>query len=464
MHDLEGLHGIGLADADEDQVMEHAFGREGEVHQLREVHLEDRQEQLQRGGADVEVLHRGQAHDRRRIDGVPPVRDGGEVEDRVEVRQRIITGVVAKRPLLAQRFLGVHVALEHDVRVGGNFEIVGKALDQGDRFAAEITREQEFIQPVRQRGGGAKREHRVAAQEHRHRHPPAGFVVAPSVPGADLLQLPMHAGGAVIIDLHAVHADVPRAGIRVPRHHSGQRDESPAIQGPAFLDGEVEQGRRRRGRRRRMVHARRGWPGLGAGGGRLETMYLFLAGPLLDGLGFGVAQVQRRAKQLDGLPKTGGWAGFHQRAQFGGNRFDRVGAQAQRHPALRAQGVHRQRDGRHHPVDQRFLDEQRLAAARTFHLAVGQFGDFQLRRQRLGNARQLARVFQRADKISKGIKGHDPPKVANARRLANLIGGRRAFRAGCVLGACHPGRRCRLARSGRDLSLGWVVAAPVGQE
>ncbi len=37
-----------------------------------------------------------------------------------------------------------------------------------------------------------------------------------------------------------------------------------------------------------------------------------------------------------------------------------------------------------------FSIKQRLAAARLFHLAVGEFGDFQFRRDRLLNANQLA--------------------------------------------------------------------------
>jgi hypothetical protein len=41
-----GLDRVGLADAHEDDVIEHAFGRQREVHDLREVHLEDGQEEF----------------------------------------------------------------------------------------------------------------------------------------------------------------------------------------------------------------------------------------------------------------------------------------------------------------------------------------------------------------------------------------------------------------------------------
>ena len=46
VHDFVGLHRVGLLDADEDEVVEDAFGRQRDVHDLREVHLEDRQEQF----------------------------------------------------------------------------------------------------------------------------------------------------------------------------------------------------------------------------------------------------------------------------------------------------------------------------------------------------------------------------------------------------------------------------------
>ena len=43
VHDFVGLHRVGLLDADEDEVVEHAFRRQRDVHNLGEIHLEDRQ-------------------------------------------------------------------------------------------------------------------------------------------------------------------------------------------------------------------------------------------------------------------------------------------------------------------------------------------------------------------------------------------------------------------------------------
>ena len=53
---------------------------------------------------------------------------------------------------------------------------------------------------------------------------------------ADLLQLPVHAGGAVVVNLDAIHADVALAGVGVFGDDAGQRDEAAAVERPAFLD------------------------------------------------------------------------------------------------------------------------------------------------------------------------------------------------------------------------------------
>ncbi len=104
----------------EDEVVEDPFGRELEVHDLRKVHLEDGQEELQGGAADVEVFHRRDADDGGGIDGVFAVRDGGNVEDGIRLGQGVLTGVVAERAFFAQRLARVNVAFDDDVGVEQN--------------------------------------------------------------------------------------------------------------------------------------------------------------------------------------------------------------------------------------------------------------------------------------------------------------------------------------------------------
>jgi hypothetical protein len=114
----------------------------------------------------------------------------------IRLGQRVIAGVIAERAFVAQRFGRVDVAFDHEIRVGRHFEIVGLALDQFDRFLAQVTGEQEFIEAIGQRRRGGEGKHRVAAEEDGHGHAGAGLVVAPAMARAHLLQLPVHAGGA----------------------------------------------------------------------------------------------------------------------------------------------------------------------------------------------------------------------------------------------------------------------------
>ena len=67
-----------------------------------------------------------------------------------------------------------------------------------------------------------------------------GFAV---VFGGDFLALPVHAGGALVVDLHAIHADVALAGSGIAGDDAGQSDEASGIFGPALQDGKVERAR-----------------------------------------------------------------------------------------------------------------------------------------------------------------------------------------------------------------------------
>ena len=74
----------------------------------------------------------------------------------IRLGQRVVAGVVAERPFLAQRLARVNVAFDDEVGVGRHFQVVGLALDQLDGFLAQVTGEEEFIQAIGQRRGGAK--------------------------------------------------------------------------------------------------------------------------------------------------------------------------------------------------------------------------------------------------------------------------------------------------------------------
>ena len=70
-------------------------------------------------------------------------------------------------------------------------------------------------------------------------HARAGFVITPAVARADLLQLPVHAGGAVVVNLDAIHADVALAGVRVAVTTQGSVMNRPPSSGQHFRMGRL---------------------------------------------------------------------------------------------------------------------------------------------------------------------------------------------------------------------------------
>ena len=122
MHDLVGLHGIGLADTDTYQIVEDAFGWQSNIHNFWKIHAKHRQEELDTRLAHVEVLHRRNAHNGCRINGILAMRDRSDVEHGIGLRQGVITRMIPKRPFHAQRFGGIDISFDHDVRIGWHLQ------------------------------------------------------------------------------------------------------------------------------------------------------------------------------------------------------------------------------------------------------------------------------------------------------------------------------------------------------
>src|SRR5439155_12212828 len=57
---------------------------------------------------------------------------------------------------------------------------------------------------------------------------------------SDLLPLPMHPGGALVIDLQSIHAYVALAGIRIARDYAGHGDKAAGVFRPALQDRKIE--------------------------------------------------------------------------------------------------------------------------------------------------------------------------------------------------------------------------------
>ena len=195
------------------------------------------------------------------------MRDAGDVEDGIQVFQRIEAGMVAEWAFGAE-FVEIDVALEHDFAAGRDFQIDRLALDQLDRRSAEKARDHVLLDLGRGRNDRRKCNGRIGADRDRDFHF-AGRTVAfgedasagtarhdvdrgrfsfdrsahafAGVFRGHFLALPMHSGGALVVHLHAIHAEIALARLRIARGHAGQSDEASSIFRPALQDRKVEQ-------------------------------------------------------------------------------------------------------------------------------------------------------------------------------------------------------------------------------
>ena len=135
------------------------------------------------------------------------------------------------------------VAFEHDLGVRRHLQVRRLAPHHLDRLAAQEAGDHHLVQVRRQREDGGVHGGRVGADGHGHIHAPRIARLEPPaiVLGALLVGLPVHARGALVVDLHAVHAAVALAGVRVPGEDQRQGDEAAAVVGPALQDRVVGQ-------------------------------------------------------------------------------------------------------------------------------------------------------------------------------------------------------------------------------
>ena len=132
--------------------------------------------------------------------------DGRDMEHGIRLRQRVVTGVVSEGTFHPQGFDRIHIPLDDEVGIGRNLEVVGLALDQFDGLFAQIPRQQKFIQAIGQRGCGGEGEHGIATEKDGDGHALTGLVITTAMTRSDLLQLPVHTGRPVVINLDPVHA------------------------------------------------------------------------------------------------------------------------------------------------------------------------------------------------------------------------------------------------------------------
>ncbi len=145
--------------------------------------------------------------------------------------------------------------------------------------------------------------------------------------------------------------------------------------------------------------------------------YLF-ARAIFHDLWLHVPQVQCGAEELNCFTKAHWRFRFQQRAEFRGDLVHGIRAQAQGHPFPRTHRIDGKREGRGLAVDGGFLNEQRLAAAGRFHLAVGEFGDFEFGGERLRDAGQFTRPFELLHELPEGFKCHTSASLPDGLTVA----------------------------------------------
>ena len=247
VHHLLGMAGERLADRDDHAVVERARDREVVVDDLRQGHLDRRQEDPLGRLAEPGVLRRRLPDDDGRVDRVLSHRHSAQPEDRELLGRRVVARVVAERALCAH-VVARNVPFEDDLGVRRYLEVDRLAAHELDRLAPQEPGEHELVDVVRERCARRVRRHRVEPDRDRHRDPPVlgGEQIRPPV----LVHLPVHEGRPTVDHLHPVHADVADTRLRVLRDDGRKRDERRRVARPAALDREPAGGRRRRPRRR----------------------------------------------------------------------------------------------------------------------------------------------------------------------------------------------------------------------
>ena len=179
--------------------------------------------------------------------------------------------------------------------------------------------------------------------------------------GAALVPLPVHERGVLPSNLHAVHADVLYARFRILGHNHRQRDERRRILRPAGEHRKVAEidvvpfDHDLLARRLPTIAARRHFRQLGQLRQHLELGPQSLRHVRLDQRGNAVrmlSHILHAERHRHALPRAEDVDGDRQLAD----------------PAI---------------VQDGFLEQQRLPAARHLHHAVGDFGDLQLYGERL---------------------------------------------------------------------------------
>src|SRR5262249_803871 len=193
---------------------------------------------------------------------------------------------------------------------------------------------------------------------------------------AVFVNLPVHPGGGLIVDLHPVHATVTFSGVRVLCEYEGQSDEAAAVFWPALDDREIQQ--------RELALLQND----------------FLAGSVLHYLwehSSHLGDSRHHFYFLDQSLRRLDVGDLHHSL----TDFAVVGApQSGEHSLATAEGVDQDRDR----VSFDFFEQQ--GGASRLGDTIGYFGYFEIRVDFELNTLDFAYFLECADKLSEVVKGH----------------------------------------------------------
>ncbi len=233
MRNFERLPGIAFGDRDEGYVVRRAGRRHRKVDHFGLHGKTYRCEKYALGGlCYIGILHGRHADHRSGIYGIAPVRNGSNVETRIEIRQRVEARVVAESPLDDRLLRRIDIPFDYEVAILRHPQLVRQTLDQPYGTAAQKAGQQILVHIVGHRRRSRVGIYRVAAQSHRDGHTPSQTTVCVEVARTGLMSVPVHARSAGVEYLHAVHAHVGYAALGVDRMHHRQRDERPSVAAP----------------------------------------------------------------------------------------------------------------------------------------------------------------------------------------------------------------------------------------
>ena len=336
------------------------------------------------------------------------MRHAGDVENGIQIFERIEAGVIAEGTLGA-KFVEIDVALEDDFARCRNFKVHRFTFDQVDRGSAKKSGNEIFFNFGRSGHDRRKGDCRIGADCDRDfhlarrtltfgddtsagtaghdvdcgrlafnggTHPLAGMF------GGDFLTLPVHPGRSLVINLHAVHSKIALARLRISRGHAGKSDEASGIFGPALQDGEVEQG-------------------------KAVAFDDFFAGARRNRPGEELAGLSEQRQHLQLIEEALRRLYIHEHANAGADLVVGVDADCQLHSRFRSELVDQElRAGMTFEI----LEKQCRTAGNAlrvaaFRNAVGDLGDFK-NGVGLGlNAFELAGAIERGDPLTEVVEG-----------------------------------------------------------